>query len=223
MLRGIRRSNIRFANVGDMSTLAQRPRAPFALVAALLLALLGIVVVATGVIVQAAGAGPDAGMPGGDPVPPAAASSAEPEIVDGPASPFDDSSPTVTKLDPELLGALREAATAAKADGIEMVVNSGWRTPARQEQLLVEAISTYGSREDAAKWVAPADKSSHVHGEAVDVGDLDAAIWLGQYGAEFGLCQTYSNERWHFEYRASASQDGCPEAYPDPTYDPRLQ
>ncbi|WP_220347266.1 M15 family metallopeptidase [Microbacterium bovistercoris] len=206
-----------------MSTLAQRPRASFALAAALGLALLGIVVVATGVIVQVSGAAPDAGMPGGDPAPPAVATSAEPEIVDGPASPFDDGNPTVTKLDAGLLGALREAATAARRDGIEMVVNSGWRTPERQEQLLVEAISTYGSREAAAKWVAPADKSSHVHGEAVDIGDLEAAIWLGQNGAEFGLCQTYANEQWHFEYRESAPREGCPEAYPDPTYDPRLQ
>ncbi|MFE6996076.1 M15 family metallopeptidase [Microbacterium sp. NPDC057659] len=206
-----------------MSTLAQRPRAPFVLVSALGLALLGMGVVVAGVIAQVSVATPDAGMPGGDPAPPAAAASAASEGADEKVSPFDDRNPSITKLDPELRGALREAATAARREGYEMVVNSGWRTPQRQEQLLVEAISTYGSREEAAKWVAPAEKSSHVHGEAVDVGDLDAAIWLGQNGAEFGLCQTYANERWHFEYRASAPQDGCPEAYPDPTYDPRLQ
>ncbi|UJP09333.1 M15 family metallopeptidase [Microbacterium sp. KUDC0406] len=203
-----------------MSTLAQRPRAPFALVAALVLALLGLVMIATGVIVQTNTAAPDAGTPGGEP---ASAASATSEVVDGPASPFDDTNPTVARLDPELRGALREAATAAQLDGVEMVVNSGWRTPERQEQLLSDAISTYGSREAAARWVAPADKSSHVHGEAVDVGDLDAAIWLGDHGREFGLCQTYANERWHFEYRASAPRKGCPAAYPDPTYDPRLQ
>ncbi|MFE6736063.1 M15 family metallopeptidase [Microbacterium sp. NPDC057650] len=206
-----------------MSTLAQRPRAPFVLVSALGLALLGMGVVMAGVIAQVAGGTPGAGMPGGDPAPPAAAASAEPELVDGPASPFDDRNASVAKLVPELRGALREAATAAQKEGYEMVVNSGWRTPERQEQLLVEAISTYGSREEAAKWVAPADKSSHVHGKAVDVGDLDAAIWLGQNGAEYGLCQTYANERWHFEYRASAPQDGCPEMYLDATHDPRLQ
>jgi hypothetical protein len=223
MLPGIRPGNTRLESVEGMSTLAQRPRAPFVLISALGLALLGVAVVVAGVIAQVAVATPDAGMPGGDPAPPAAVASAASEGDDGEVSPFDDRSPSITELDPQLRGALREAATAARQEGYEMVVNSGWRTTQRQEQLMVEAISTYGSREEAAKWVAPADQSSHVHGEAVDIGDLDAAIWLGQNGAGFGLCRTYANERWHFEYRASAPQDGCPEMYLDATLDPRLQ
>ena len=46
---------------------------------------------------------------------------------------FDDGIPGVAKLDPALLGALRQAATDAADDGVEFVVDSGWRSPAYQE------------------------------------------------------------------------------------------
>jgi len=57
---------------------------------------------------------------------------------------FDDEVPGVAKLDPGLLAALRRAATDAADDGVEFVVDSGWRSPAYQEQLLREAVSKYG-------------------------------------------------------------------------------
>jgi len=58
---------------------------------------------------------------------------------------FDDQIPGVAKLDSALLGALRQAATDAADDGVEFVVDSGWRSPEYQEQLLHEAVSEYGS------------------------------------------------------------------------------
>ena len=42
---------------------------------------------------------------------------------------LDDEIPAVANLDPTLLGALRQAAADAADDGIEIVVNSGWRSP----------------------------------------------------------------------------------------------
>src|SRR5687767_2404799 len=60
-------------------------------------------------------------------------------VPDG-ASVFDDETPAVANLDPSLLDALRRAATDAAADGIEIRVNSGWRSPEYQEQLLREAV-----------------------------------------------------------------------------------
>src|SRR5215207_5053939 len=62
---------------------------------------------------------------------------------------FDDEYPAVGNLDPALLSALRKAATDAEGDGVELYVTSGWRSPQYQEQLLDEAISKYGSSEDA--------------------------------------------------------------------------
>ena len=136
---------------------------------------------------------------------------------------FDDEVPGVAKLDSDLLGAVRQAATAAAGDGVEFVVDSGWRSPAYQEQLLRDAVSEYGSEAEAARWVAAPNKSAHVSGDAVDIGPDDAAAWLSEHGAEYGLCQIYGNEAWHYELRPEAGDHGCPPVYADPTQDPRMQ
>lgn len=139
------------------------------------------------------------------------------------ATVFDDDVPAVAKLDPELRQALREAATDAADDGVELHVNSGWRSPEYQDQLYREAVSKYGSKEEAARWVATADTSAHVSGEAVDIGPSDATTWLSERGDEYGLCQIYRNEPWHYELRPTAIDRGCPRMYADSAQDPRMQ
>jgi zinc D-Ala-D-Ala carboxypeptidase len=136
---------------------------------------------------------------------------------------FDDEIPGVAKLDPALLGALRQAATAAADDGVKFYVNSGWRSAEYQERLLDEAVSKYGSLEEASRWVATPNTSAHVSGDAVDIGHADAIAWLSEHGAAFGLCRIYGNEPWHYELRPQAIGHGCPPIYADPTQDPRMQ
>jgi zinc D-Ala-D-Ala carboxypeptidase len=136
---------------------------------------------------------------------------------------FDDEIPGVANLDPALLGALRQAATDAADDGVEFFVDSGWRSAEYQEQLLHDAVSEYGSEKEAARWVATPNTSAHVSGDAVDIGHFDATAWLSENGAEYGLCQIYSNEPWHYERRPEAIDHGCPPMYADPTHDPRMQ
>jgi zinc D-Ala-D-Ala carboxypeptidase len=136
---------------------------------------------------------------------------------------FDDEFPAVAELDPGLLKALRRAAKDAADDRITFYVNSGWRSREYQNQLLREAISKYGSEKEAARWVATADTSPHVSGDAVDIGPTAAAAWLSKHGAEYGLCQIYRNEPWHYELRPDAANSGCPRMYADPTHDPRMQ
>ena len=135
---------------------------------------------------------------------------------------FDDGSPAVANLDPDLLGALRTAATAARDDGVELQVNSGWRSAAYQRQLLREAVARYGSEHEAERWVATPETSAHVSGDAVDLGPSPAASWLSRHGAAYGLCQIYRNEPWHYELRQGAALNGCPAMYSDPTQDPRM-
>ncbi|MEU9171204.1 M15 family metallopeptidase [Streptomyces sp. NPDC048420] len=132
---------------------------------------------------------------------------------------FDDDFPAVAGLDQDLLEALREAATDA---GVEFHVNSGWRSPAYQNQLLREAVAKYGSAQEAARWVATATTSPHVSGDAVDLGPSAATAWLSDHGAEYGLCPIYRNEPWHYELRPAAIAHGCPRMYADPTQDPRM-
>ncbi|WP_144762809.1 M15 family metallopeptidase [Curtobacterium sp. 9128] len=152
--------------------------------------------------------------------------SGSPGVSDGavPAgtSVFDDV-PAVTRLRPDLLQAVRDAARDAERDGTRFVVNSGWRSPALQERLFDDAVAEYGSRAEAARWVSTPATSLHVQGAAIDVGDWDAAAWLQEHGARYGLCQIYDNEAWHFELRPNSPQDGCPRKYWDPTDDPRMQ
>jgi zinc D-Ala-D-Ala carboxypeptidase len=147
---------------------------------------------------------------------------ADGEVPDG-VTVFDDEYPAVTNLDSALLRALRQAATDAGRDGVEFYVNSGWRSPAYQEELLAEAVSEYGSRAEAARWVATPTTSPHVSGDAVDIGDTDATAWLSEHGSEYALCQIYGNEPWHFELRPEAVIQGCPPLYADPTQDPRMR
>src|SRR5262249_27362107 len=91
-------------------------------------------------------------------------------VVPGGTTVFDDEIPGVANLDPALLGALRQAATDAADDGVEFVVDSGWRSPEYEEQLRHEAVAKYGSEEEAARWVATPDTSAHVSGDAVRLG-----------------------------------------------------
>lgn len=123
---------------------------------------------------------------------------------------FDDEYPGIANLEPDLLQALRSATTSAANDGVQIFVNSGWRSPDYQAQLFREAVAEYGSEEQAARWVATPETSDHVSGKAVDIGSFDATAWLADHGAEYGLCRTYRNEPWHFELRPAARNEGCP-------------
>jgi LAS superfamily LD-carboxypeptidase LdcB len=101
-------------------------------------------------------------------------------------------------------------------------VESGWRSPAYQERLHLEAVSKYGSEDEAARWVATPETSAHVSGDAVDIGRTGAE-WLSEHGTAYGLCRIYGNEPWHFELRADAGARGCPALYADAADDPRMQ
>ena len=129
-------------------------------------------------------------------------------------TPFDVANPAVGRLDPALLAAIQTAASAAAADGITMIINSGWRSPEFQQRLLDDAIQTYGSFEAARQYVQTPQASRHVTGQAVDVGGDGADQWLIANGARFGLCQTYANELWHFELAADA-YGNCPPLRPN--------
>jgi hypothetical protein len=130
------------------------------------------------------------------------------------SGPLDTSQETVSRLDPHLLDALQAAARDAQHDGVAMVVTSGWRSRAHQGRLLADAVREYGSEEDARRYVATPDTSAHVTGDAVDIGPTDADDWLIRHGSDYGLCQVFANEIWHFEL-ATDPGGRCPELLPD--------
>ena len=133
--------------------------------------------------------------------------------------------PTASGLSPKLVTALAGARAAARRAGLTLVVNSGYRSWALQQQWYTAAVRRYGSDRLARRWVLPPGESTHVRGLAVDLGTPAAAGWLVTHGARFGLCRAYRGEPWHFEYRPdwiAAFGGRCPAPVatpgdPDPT------
>lgn len=117
-------------------------------------------------------------------------------------------------LEPRLSAAYNAAAAEAYANGVSLWITSGYRTPAEQESLWEDGLATYGSPEAARRWVLPPNESTHVTGQAIDVGPREGAQWLEDNGSHWGLCRMYDNEWWHFEL--ATSPDGpCPARLPD--------
>lgn len=139
---------------------------------------------------------------------------AEDGHLEGAVSLDDDRLPAIARLNPALRDAMRTAEAAASLDGISFDITSGWRSPAYQEWLFDDAVRTHGSAEVARQFVATPERSHHVTGAAVDVGNLDGQLWLQQHGVAWGLCQIYANERWHFEL-ATTPGGVCPAQLPD--------
>jgi D-alanyl-D-alanine carboxypeptidase len=122
--------------------------------------------------------------------------------------------PGAGALEPHLSQAFSRARTAALAAGLDLQINSGFRSAAEQQRLYDAAIAKYGSPEKARHWVLPPAESDHVKGLAIDVGSPAAAAWLEKHGVRFGLCRRYLNEWWHFELLAPALGQRCPALEP---------
>lgn len=129
-------------------------------------------------------------------------------------SPFDTAPQPIARLDPNLLTAIQDAASAAAAQDVTIFITSGWRSRGFQERLFSDGVRQYGSVEAAREFVASPDVSRHVDGEAVDIGGDGASEWLIKNGARFGLCQIYANEDWHFELAVDAAGK-CPALLPN--------
>ena len=133
----------------------------------------------------------------------------ETEIVEGTDRP--------EEINPLVLARFLSAQAAAKEFGIELSIDSGYRSPEKQNYLYQRAIKTYKSADEAIKWVLPSDLSRHPWGLALDVNlnhDKSGASWLEANGATFGLCRVYVNEWWHFE-PLTAPGGICPPLLPD--------
>ncbi len=127
-----------------------------------------------------------------------------------------------TGLDPGLVDAFRRARAEAADAGHELTITSGFRTVEEQAGLLEAEVAERGSLDEALWWVFPPDRSRHVRGLAIDVGDGPAADWLAGEGARFGLCRTLAWEWWHFEWRERWEAAGaCPVPAPTPEDAPR--
>ena len=129
-------------------------------------------------------------------------------------SAFDVANPIVGLLDPALLAAIQDATRNAATENVDIRISSGWRTRGFQQRLFDDGVRSYGSVDVARQFVASPDTSKHVEGKAVDIAPVEADRWLIANGRQFGLCQIYANEIWHFEL-ATDDQGRCPPLKPN--------
>jgi zinc D-Ala-D-Ala carboxypeptidase len=120
-------------------------------------------------------------------------------------------------LRPDVLAAWQRLKSAADQDGVRLCLHDGKRSAAQQQREFDEAVARFGTRELAAQYVLPPEKSMHVKGIAVDVQPLNSAAWVEEHGQALGWCRRYENEGWHFEYDASYEKSGCPALLPSAT------
>ena len=119
--------------------------------------------------------------------------------------------PGTTNMQPAAAAAFKRAFADARADGLTPDIRSAWRSAEWQQILFDRAVTKYGSRAEASKWVLSPARSAHVKGYAIDVHPQAVASWLQEHGPAYGLCRTYDNEWWHFEYLATST---CPARQP---------
>ncbi len=95
---------------------------------------------------------------------------------------------------PDVAEAFDRMAAAAAADGITLLINSGFRSDAEQAAL-------FAANPDP-RMVAPPGTSLHRCGTELDLGSATAYGWLAANASRFGFVQRYSWEPWHYGYTA---------------------
>ena len=93
---------------------------------------------------------------------------------------------------PDVARAFDRMDAAARADGVRLIVTSGYRSDAEQAELY--------ERHPDPKWVAPPGKSLHRFGTELDLGPPSAYGWLARNARRFHFIQRYEWERWHYGY-----------------------
>jgi len=95
---------------------------------------------------------------------------------------------------PDVAAALDRMAAAARADGLALLVVSGFRSDAEQAALF--------TAHPDPKWVAPPGHSLHRCATELDLGPEAAYGWLAANASRFGFVQRYSWEAWHYGFDA---------------------
>lgn len=112
---------------------------------------------------------------------------------------------------------------AARAEGIDFVMTTAYRSYGFQSILWNNAVERYGTEEDANNMVARPGESEHQSGLAVDIssaendyqlnenfGDTEAGKWVAEHADEYGFILRYPADKtditgygfepWHLRY-----------------------
>jgi hypothetical protein len=97
---------------------------------------------------------------------------------------------------PDVAQAFDRMEAAAAADGVHLIVVSGFRSNAEQAALF--------AHHPDPKWVAPPGQSLHRLGTELDLGPSAAYAWLARNAGRFHYVKRYSWEPWHFGFTLNA-------------------
>jgi Transglycosylase SLT domain/D-alanyl-D-alanine carboxypeptidase/Putative Flp pilus-assembly TadE/G-like len=97
---------------------------------------------------------------------------------------------------PDVAQAFDRMAAAAHADGVDLIINSAFRSDAEQARL-------FAAHPDP-KWVARPGTSLHRLGTELDLGPPSAYGWLARNAERFHFKQRYSWEPWHYGFVLNA-------------------
>jgi D-alanyl-D-alanine carboxypeptidase len=92
---------------------------------------------------------------------------------------------------PDVALAFDRMAAAARADGVQLLITSAFRSDAEQAVLF--------ARHPDPKWVAPPGTSLHRYATELDLGPASAYGWLAANAERFHFVQRYPHEPWHYE------------------------
>ena len=96
------------------------------------------------------------------------------------------------RMRPDVALAFDRLEAAARADGLALVINSGYRSDAEQAVLW--------AKHPDPKWVARPGTSLHRNGTELDLGPPSAYGWLAANATRFHFVQRYGWEPWHFGF-----------------------
>src|SRR5438093_7602433 len=100
---------------------------------------------------------------------------------------------------PDVARAFDRMHAAARADGVELLINSGYRSDAEQAKLFAQHPDPH--------WVAPPGQSLHRYGTELDLGPPSVYGWLARHADRFHFVQRYS---WVFGTTSTRSPDPAP-------------
>ena len=101
------------------------------------------------------------------------------------------------RMRPDVAAAFDRMERAASAAGVELLINSAFRSNAEQAAL-------FAARPDP-KWVARPGTSLHRLGTELDLGPPSAYGWLAANARRFHFVQRYAWEDWHYGFILNAS------------------
>jgi hypothetical protein len=98
---------------------------------------------------------------------------------------------------PDVALAFDRLERAARADGVALLISSGFRSDAEQAVLF--------ARHPDPKWVAPPGTSLHRYGTELDLGPPSAYGWLAANAPRFHFIRRYAWEPWHWGFGLNAA------------------